>query len=185
MPDWTMVPRNTKQDSFCQRSRFHHVYNRRFTIAQQRVSGAAVPASYCLHTMALMKPDVSKPSWRLRLEDRSDYLYAQVSGPADSPAITLAYWRQIEIECKNRAARWLLVCDQLLGEPASPEDFGKLAQALSDGPLVGMRIAFHEPVAEHLRFVEHGEIAMREAGLTLRVFGSEREAELWLRYGQT
>jgi hypothetical protein len=35
-----------------------------------------------------------------------------------------------------------------------------------------------------VRFVELGELAMREAGFILRVFGSEREAEIWLRYGE-
>lgn len=132
-----------------------------------------------------MTSEVTESNWRLRLEDRGDYLYAEVCGPEDSPAITLAYWRQIEVECKKRGTRWLLVCDRLLGEPANPDEFAILAQALSEGALVNVRIAFHEPVAEHLRFVEHGEIAMREAGLTLRVFGSEREAVLCLRYGQT
>ncbi len=129
--------------------------------------------------------DQAVPKWRLRFEDRDDYLFAEVRGPADSLAITTAYWRQIEAECARRDTRKLLVCDRLRGEPATPADFSQLARNLCGGVLEKLRIAFHEPVAEHLRHVEHGELAMREAGFTLRVFGSELEAELWLRYGQT
>ena len=122
-------------------------------------------------------------SWRLHFEDRGDYVYAEVTGPQDSQAITVQYWRQIDAECVRRGTRKLLVCDRLHGEPASPEEFRQLAVLLRDSRLHDIRVAFHEPVPEHLRFVEHGELAMREAGFTMRVFDNEREAELWLRYG--
>lgn len=125
------------------------------------------------------------PSWKLHFEDRGDYLFAEVCGPEDSLEITTAYWRRIDAECGRRGTRALLVCDRLQGQPATQEEFRRLAQALRGGVLERVRIAFHEPVAENLRFVEHGELAMLDAGFTLRVFGSEREAVLWLRYGQS
>lgn len=124
-------------------------------------------------------------TWRLRFEDRFGYLYAEVGGPQDSLEITTAYWRAIDIECRRRGTRLLLVCDRLRGEPATQDEFRLLAQALQDSGLRQVRIAFHEPVSEHVSFAEHGELALREAGFTLRVFGSEREAEVWLRYGQS
>lgn len=124
-------------------------------------------------------------SWRLRFEDRTDYLYVEASGPEDSLAITMAYWREIAAECARRNTTRLLVCDRLRGEPATPEQFRRLAQSFLGSGLETVRIAFHEPVSDHLRDVEHGELAMREAGFTLRVFGGQREAEIWLRYGQT
>jgi hypothetical protein len=123
-------------------------------------------------------------SWRLRFEERTGYLYAEASGPEDSLAITMAYWREIAAECSRRNSVRLLVCDRLLGEPASAEEFEKLASGLRDIGLERVRIAFHEPISDHLRDAEHGELAMREAGFTLRVFGNEREAEIWLRYGE-
>lgn len=123
-------------------------------------------------------------SWRLRFEERTGYLYAEVSGPEDSLAITTAYWRAVAAECSRRNTTHLLVCDRLRGEPASAEDFERLANDLRGIGLEQVRIAFHETVSDNLRFVEHGELAMREAGFTLRVFGSEREAEIWLRYGE-
>jgi len=122
--------------------------------------------------------------FQLRFIDRGDYLYAAVKGDQDSPEITLAYWREIAAECARRGTRRLLVCDDLQGEPATPQDFVQLAAALRGSGLESVRIAFHEPVSSHLRLVEHGELAFREAGFTLRVFGGEQEAELWLRYGQ-
>ncbi|MGH8040902.1 MAG: hypothetical protein ACREPN_02535 [Rudaea sp.] len=123
-------------------------------------------------------------SWHLHFEDRGDYLYAAVDGPEDSSAITIAYWREVSAECHRRGTRRLLVCDGLRGEPASIGQFQRLVSALDSHELRTVRIAFHEPVSEHLRVVEHGELIFREAGFTLRVFGSEREAEVWLRYGQ-
>lgn len=123
-------------------------------------------------------------SWRLRFEDRTDYLYAEASGPEDSLAITTAYWREIAAECARRGTTRLLVCDRLRGEPATPDEFRHLVESLAGSGLERVRIAFHEPVSEHVRYSEFGELAMREAGFTLRVFGSEREAEIWLRYGQ-
>lgn len=123
-------------------------------------------------------------SWRLRFEDRTDYLYVEASGPEDSLAITTAYWREISAECSRRATRRLLVCDRLRGDPATPDEFRRLAGSFIGSGLESVRIAFYEPVSDHVRDVEHGELAMREAGFTLRVFGSEREAEIWLLYGQ-
>ncbi|HXS73446.1 MAG TPA: hypothetical protein VN725_05325 [Rhodanobacteraceae bacterium] len=130
-----------------------------------------------------MSPEPPAAPFELRFNDRGDYLYACVQGPQDSPEITLAYWREIVAECARRDLRRLLVCDDLHGEPATPQDFSKLAEALRGSGLEHLRVAFHEPVSANLRVVEHGELAFREAGFTLRVFGSEREAELWLRYG--
>ena len=121
--------------------------------------------------------------FQLHFTDRGDYLFATVKGDQDSAEITLAYWRELAAECVRRGAPRLLVCDDLHGEPATPEDFSRLSAALRGSGLERVRIAFHEPVSANLRLVEHGELAFREAGFTLRVFGSEREAELWLRYG--
>lgn len=123
-------------------------------------------------------------SWRLRFEDRRGYLYAAVEGPEDSLAITTAYWLEIAAACRQRGIRSVLVCDRLRGNPSTREEFARLAKALAGSGLEQVRIAFHEPVSEHLRDVEFGELALREEGFVLRVFGNEREAEVWLRYGQ-
>lgn len=130
----------------------------------------------------MMGPEQA-PAYELEFRDRGDYLFAKVKGEQDSPEITLAYWRDIVHECARRGTTRLLVCDDLRGEPATPADFDWLATALRGSGLERVRIAFHEPDSANLRLVEHGELAFREAGFTLRVFGSEREAELWLRYG--
>ncbi|HEX7130771.1 MAG TPA: hypothetical protein VF217_12015 [Rhodanobacteraceae bacterium] len=130
-----------------------------------------------------MSPEEPSRPYDLRFTDRGDYLFASVKGDEDSAEITLAYWREIAAECARRGATRLLVFDDLQGEPASPQDFALISAGLRGSGLERVRIAFHEPVSSNLRLVEHGELAFREAGFTLRVFGSEREAELWLRYG--
>lgn len=143
-----------------------------------------------MRTIASMSvpPDENFPQpalpFDLQFADRGDYLYVAVRGTQDSFAITLAYWRAVVEECARRGTRRMLVCDDLKGDPATPEEFERLAAALRGRGLEHIRIAFHETVSAHLRLVEYGELAFREAGFTLRVFGSEREAELWLRYGQ-
>jgi hypothetical protein len=130
-----------------------------------------------------MSPEQPPPPYELSFTDRGDYLFALVKGDQDSAEITLAYWREIVAECGRRGTARLLVCDDLRGEPATPQDFSRLSAALQGSGLERVRVAFHEPVSVNLRLVEHGELAFREAGFTLRVFGSEREAELWLKYG--
>lgn len=127
--------------------------------------------------------DRPEQRFQLRFTDRGDYLFAAVKGEHDSPEITLAYWRRIAAECNRRGTARLLICDDLQGEPATPQDFVRLSEALRGSGLESVRIAFHEPISSNVRLVEHGELAFREAGFTLRVFGSEQEAELWLRYG--
>lgn len=132
-------------------------------------------------------PDELQPAdvpFNLRFTDRGDYLYGVVDGAQGTLETTLAYWREIAAECVRRGTTQLLICDDLVGAPASPQDFARLANDLRGSGLEHVRIAFHEPVSDNLRLVEHGELAFREAGFTLRVFGSEGEAELWLRYGQ-
>ena len=123
------------------------------------------------------------PSWRLRFENRRGYLYAEVTGPEDSVDITIAYWREIAAECARRHARRVLVSDRLHGELANPEDLGSMVRGMLGHGLETVRIAFHEPEPSHLAGVEHAELHAREAGFTLRVFGDEHQAEIWLRYG--
>ena len=126
---------------------------------------------------------VPAPSFRLRFEKRPGYLYAHVSGPEDSPAISLAYWTSIAAECRKRRPASLMVRDTLEGVAATPEEIAGQMPHLRGLGLEGLRIAFVEETSAHVPLMEIGESIAREHGFMVRVFGREDEAIRWLRYG--
>ncbi|MDQ2972766.1 MAG: hypothetical protein ABIY40_02830 [Rhodanobacteraceae bacterium] len=121
--------------------------------------------------------------FRIRYEDRGDYLCAEVDGPEDNFDVCVACWKSLATECERRGTRQLLVIDRLQGDPLPPDEMDRLVGILLGTFLKHVRIAFHEPVSAHLPLVEHAELSAREAGFTARVFADEHEAVLWLRYG--
>jgi hypothetical protein len=50
--------------------------------------------------------------------------------------------------------------------------------------LLHTRIAMYEPETEQLPRLQLSELEAVDVGATFRIFTSEREAEIWLRYGQ-
>ena len=44
----------------------------------------------------------------LLIEDRNNYLYAEVSGPNDNFEISMAYWTVIAEQCQARGTKHLL-----------------------------------------------------------------------------
>jgi len=125
-----------------------------------------------------------EPSFRLRYENRPGYLFAHVTGPDDSYEITLAYWLAIAQECQRRGVKQLLVLDELTAAPATLDELDRLIDGLVGVGFEGMRVAFVEPHHERVALVEHAEMKARDLGYTARVFGEERAAEVWLRYGE-
>ncbi len=126
---------------------------------------------------------MSEPDYELTFQERGGYLRVQIRGTQDSLEMSLAYWNEIAAECERRGTRALLVVDQLPGEPIPPQDQERVIEAMRDSYMRRVRVAYFEADAANLPLAEYGELVAREAGYTVRVFGSEREAELWLRYG--
>jgi hypothetical protein len=129
------------------------------------------------------EPPESAAPYRLRFESRGDYLRVEVSGPGDSLEVSLAYWREIAWECERRSTRALLVVDLFENEPLKPAEVEQVIQAMQDSYMRHVRVAYCELNSAAVPQAEHGELTAREAGFVLRVFASEHEAELWLRYG--
>lgn len=136
-----------------------------------------------------MSPPSEPPNpfapYELRFESRGDYLRVEVSGPADSLEVSLAYWRDIADECERRGTRALLVADLFENEPLKPAEVGRVIEAMRDTYMQHVRVAYCELNSAVVSQAEHGELTAREAGFTVRVFASEHEAELWLRYGES
>jgi hypothetical protein len=123
--------------------------------------------------------------YELRFQDCGDHLRVSIRGARDSLEISLAYWQEIAAECERRGTRALLVLDYLGGDPLPQQDMEQVIERLRQSYMHQVRVAYCESNSVYLPQAEYGELRAREAGYTVRVFGSEREAELWLRYGET
>ncbi|MER3546928.1 MAG: hypothetical protein C4338_04700 [Rhodanobacteraceae bacterium] len=123
--------------------------------------------------------------YELAFQDRGDHLRVTISGPPDSLEMSLAYWKEIAAECERRGTRALLVIDRLPGAPIPPQHQEQVISAMRESYMRQVRVAYCEMDSTYLPQAEYGELLAREEGYTVRVFGSESEAELWLRYGET
>ncbi|HET6906860.1 MAG TPA: hypothetical protein VFH52_07920 [Rhodanobacteraceae bacterium] len=130
-------------------------------------------------------PPRCAPSYDLRFSDRGDYLRVEISGPGDSLEVSLAYWRDIAAECERRGTRALLVLDLFENEPLAQAEVDQVIEAMRNSYMRQVRVAYCELNSAVLPQAERGELAAREVGFTVRVFASEQEGELWLRYGES
>jgi hypothetical protein len=122
--------------------------------------------------------------FQLRFAEREGYLFVEVTGNEDSAAITLAYWQAIAAECERRGTQRLLVVDRLFGTPPDAQELVGIVHVLKSSVLLGMRIAMYEPEPSQLPRLQVAELEAFDVGATFRNFTSEREAEVWLRYGE-
>jgi hypothetical protein len=125
----------------------------------------------------------SAAGFSLRFEPRAGYLLAEVNGSRSSGEITLAYWREIAAECERIGAQRLLVADHFRGNVVTREEMLRCVHALRGSALAKLRIALYEPEAENVSALQHAELEALDVGIDFRVFGNEREAEVWLLYG--
>jgi hypothetical protein len=116
--------------------------------------------------------------------ERAGYLFVRVTGVNGSLETTVAYWLAIAAEVRVRQPTRLLIKDEMLGEPPPPEEIQRFIAAMAGQGFENVRVAYVEADGEQVAQVEHGEIYAREHGFDARVFGSEQQAELWLRYGE-
>lgn len=94
---------------------------------------------------------------------------------------TLAYWQAIVAKLTERPAPTLLLIDEMHGDPLPEQGWQQLVEAMKGTSLEQLRIAHVKPLG--LQSVEYCELFALEAGLRARVFSSEEEAVMWLRYG--
>jgi len=110
-----------------------------------------------------------------------DGLQVQVRGPR-TLANTVAYWKRITEQVARQPPRLLLLIDDLHGPALAPHEWRELVEAMAGGGLERLRIAHVK--RDGLDHLEYCEIYANAAGIDARVFGDEREAERWLRYGE-
>ena len=121
--------------------------------------------------------------FRIDFQSQPGALRAHVTGVKGSIDITMAYWKAIAEEVRRLRPRTLLVVDELEGEALKAEFMPAFIEAMAGLGFEGVRIAFVETQGEQIAHVESAEILARERGFEVRVFASETDASLWLRYG--
>ncbi|WP_133499225.1 hypothetical protein [Cognatilysobacter terrigena] len=119
-----------------------------------------------------------RPPYTLRVEPRDRYLYVHVDGPEDTLEVSVAYWTEIEAECRARGVRRLLVVEALQGN-AVPAEMAQVVDALIAMGFRDMRVAYVD-ATEDAGLLVAAESRAMNAGLVGRVFRSEAEAERWL-----
>ena len=120
--------------------------------------------------------------YSMSFEDRTGFLQATVSGPSDSHAISVAYWRVIADECRQRGRSKVLVLEQL-GDHEGRRDLPRLVDEVLAMGFDRIQVAFVVSRLERLAEMEHGEILALERGGYGRVFANVEPAEHWLRHG--
>ena len=119
--------------------------------------------------------------FHVRFDAHPAGLRARVTG-ANNFANTLACWHAIVAEVRRLRPRCVLLLDDMHGMPLGPEEWKTLVDSISRDVMGPVHVAHVR--TRGLRELEYCEILAREAGFTARVFASERDADLWLRYGE-
>ncbi len=129
------------------------------------------------------KPQADGLDYRLSITSQGDTLIVRVTGSVDAQSVRIAYCTEVLAEARARGCRKILGLDRKKGKPASPAELAELAQIFAADGAYFHRIAVVEQTAEFVAALEHGEILARAAGLNLRIFADEKNAEHWLHYG--
>jgi hypothetical protein len=115
----------------------------------------------------------------------TDYgLRAHVTGVNGTLETTLAYWRSIAAEVRRLRPSRVLVVDDMDGEPPPPEQLMTFVLSMKGEGLERVRIAYVERDTLQIPQVELAGLMANEHGFDGRIFGSEDDAVVWLRYGE-
>ncbi len=117
--------------------------------------------------------------YNLEFEERTDYLYAYVSGDKDNIEISTQYWREIADECRRTKCRKLLIVEDLK-EMGSTSETYQLASEIPNMGFFGIQIAFVDQHIEQRPLNEFGELVATNRGIYVKIFNSIEEAEKWL-----
>ncbi|MCY7312235.1 MAG: hypothetical protein LH491_01055 [Pseudoxanthomonas sp.] len=126
-----------------------------------------------------------QPFFQVHFSTFQDGLRAYVTGYNGSLECTLAYWRMIAVELRERRPAQLLVVDVMDGGVPPPEQLLDFVRLMVDEDLHELRIAYVEDKPDSIPKVELAGIFAHEHGFWVQIFDSEVAAMTWLRYGAT
>lgn len=119
----------------------------------------------------------NKP-YRIKFEDRPEYLHVRVEGEHDSYKISLRFWREIAAECERLGCTKLLVEEDIPEAVSVAEMYGIASELIE--MFVGIVIAFVDRYADQAELNSFGELVAQNRGVRGRFFTSFDDAEAWL-----
>jgi hypothetical protein len=117
--------------------------------------------------------------YNIEFDDRTDYLYAYVSGDKDSLDISRQYWREIADECRRTKKSKVLIVEDIKESVSTTETY-QIASEISSMGFAGIKIAFIDQHIEQQELNEFGELVSTNRGLNVKLFNKVEEAEKWL-----
>lgn len=124
-------------------------------------------------------PQPSMP-YQLTFEYFPDYLYALATAEADSLELSLAYWREIADEVKEKGYKKVLVEERIQRIMDSVFDMYALINGLTN-LFRNIRVAFVDPKLTQHEIILFGELVATNRGILCKVFSRREEAEKWLQ----
>ena len=118
---------------------------------------------------------------RIEVTPMEDGLRVSVRG-TENLENTMHYWNQIAEAIRPGVAKYLLLVDELQGQPLTESQWLHLVVSMQGTGIEQLRIAHVKPLG--LQQVEYCEIFARDAGIEAKVFEDEILADIWLRYGE-
>lgn len=113
----------------------------------------------------------------IKLENRSNYLYALVGGKELSPQIAKMYWDEIAAKYNELNVRKILI-EKDFSRSVTPAEMLEMANYLGK-ILAGAKIAFIDRY-DNEYINELGKVLARNEGVMMRIFEDIKDAERWL-----
>ena len=116
----------------------------------------------------------------LTFEERENYLYAFVTGPKDSFAVSRAFWTEIQSKATKLGIRKVMVEEDFPNQLSTMEMFD-LGEILAKKFGFAVKIAFVDKSLLNTDLNKFGENVAVNRGFNGRVFNTYEVAEKWLR----
>ena len=126
-----------------------------------------------------MSKTEQKKDYTLSLEDRGNYLFAEVKGEQETLEIATAYWTEIARYVMRSGKKKLLVV-QDIPDVVSIAEVHELVTGLSNLPVKDVNVAFVDLHPGHASLNEFGILVSENRGFSVQAFESEGDAESWL-----
>jgi hypothetical protein len=107
------------------------------------------------------------------------YLYAYAQGKEDSYEISVGYWTDIAMYCKENGFSKVIVEEDFETDTSIIDKYELMSHGHDVG-LTGVKIAFVDRHSEQMKSNQFGETAALNRGLIVKVFSNIKEAEAWL-----
>lgn len=127
-----------------------------------------------IHPVAQKESD---KGYSIETENHGEYLRVTVTGQRVTPAIAIAYWREIIETCEKLGCSKILL-DHNFVEMISMSEMLEVIGPVTD-MLQGRIMAFYDRY-DHYEIPEAGKVIMRAHKVKMQIFHDLEQAERWL-----